>query len=148
MLTDLRDNKHLYYFRTEESGDTGIGADHPMAKKITVKDHDGTERTIMANDAFRAVHDAIAHSEGHSFGPQGEKRAWWTHRSSLPREAHLALWNETRAQNVWTNAGPHMRTKDADGNPRLNQPGDDGYLPVADRPFSDQKCVIVPKHFY
>jgi hypothetical protein len=148
MLTDLRDNKHLYYFRTEESGDTGIGAGHPMAKKLTVTESDGTERTIMANDAFRAVHDAIAHSEGHSFGPQGEKRAWWTHRSSLPREAHLALWNETRAQNVWTNAGPHMRATDADGNPRLRKPGEDGYLPVAERPFSDQKCVIVAKHFY
>lgn len=140
MVTDLRDNKHLYYFRTEASG--GLPPDHPMAKEITVTMPDGTPTKLVANDVFRAVHDSIAHSEGHQFGPHGEKCAWWTHRASLPSEARLALWNETRAQNAWTNAGPHMITTTPDGTPRTLKRGDSGWLPQTQRPYSDQKCVL------
>lgn len=104
---------------------------------------DGTRQQLVANDVFRAVHDTIAHSEGHQFGPYGEKRAWWAHRSSLPRDAHLALWCETRAQNCWTNAGPHMTTTDDTGQPRLRQHHENNWLPMTQRPYAEQKCVNV-----
>lgn len=145
MMSDLRENKRIYYFRTEASqeSDGALSPDHPMAKMITVHDGDGREHSMMTNDVFRAVHDAIAHSEGHQFGPHGERMAWHAHRSSLPREAHLALWNETRAQNTWTNAGPHMRAQNEDGSWRLLKKGDEGYLSISERPYAEQKCVRV-----
>ena len=145
MIADLRENRHLYYFRTEvsQSTDGALPPDHPMARSVTVTMPDGSTQPMLANDVFRAVHDAIAHSEGHQFGPHGEKRAWWAHRSSLPRDARLALWCETRAQNTWTNAGPHMTTTDGGGIPRLRQRGEDGWLPVSQRPYAEQKCVNV-----
>ncbi len=88
---------------------------------------------------------SLAHSEGHQFGPYGEKRAWWTHRSCLPRDARLALWCETRAQNCWTNAGPHMVTgESSSGELRLKRRGEDGWAPISDRPYAQQKCVRVP----
>ncbi|MBE7702160.1 hypothetical protein H9623_17865 [Oerskovia sp. Sa1BUA8] len=149
MLADVRDNKHLYYFRTDVSQTTegALPPDHPMARQVTVTMPDGTRRRMLANDVFRAVHDTIAHSEGHQFGPYGEKRAWWTHRSSLPRESRLALWCETRAQNTWTNAGPHMLDRDDDGTPRLKTRTDPGWLPISQRPYAAQKCVIVDRAF-
>lgn len=144
MLADLRGNKHLYYFPTEVSQNTegALPPDHPMANQITVTAPDGTHQKMVANDVFRAVHDTIAHSEGHQFGPYGEKRAWWTHRSSLPSQARLALWNETRAQNAWTNAGPHMTTTDKDNTPRVIRKDEPGWIPQADRPYAEQKCVL------
>jgi hypothetical protein len=145
MLADLRDNKHLSYFRTEVSQHTNgaLPPDHPMASMVTVTMPSGERRRMVANDVFRAVHDALAHSEGHQFGPFGEKRAWWTHRSCLPREARLALWNETRAQNCWTNAGPHMTTVDETGATRLLRHGEGGWLPLTQRPYAEQKTVRV-----
>lgn len=145
MLDDLRQNRHLFYFRTEVSQHTegALPPDHPMAKTVTVTMPDGQREPMVANDVFRAVHDAIAHSEGHQFGPYGEKRAWWTHRACLPREARLALWCETRGQNCWTNAGPHMTTSAEEGAPRLLQRGEAGWMPVSSRPYAEQKCCRV-----
>lgn len=42
------------------------------------------------------MHAAFAHSEGYVPGTYGDLWAWWTLRSSLPSEARLALWCETR----------------------------------------------------
>ena len=146
MLRDLRENKHLFYFRTDVSQHTegALPPDHPMATTVTVTLPSGERSPMVANDVFRAVHDALAHSEGHQFGPYGEKRAWWTHRSCLPRDARLALWCETRAQNCWTNAGPHMVADSPDGELRLKRRGEDGWEPVNRRPYAQQKCVRVP----
>lgn len=145
MLADLRDNKHLFYYRTEVSQHTegALPPDHPMAQIVTLTRADGTEQRLVANDVFRAVHDTMAHSEGHQFGPFGEKRAWWTHRSSLPREARLALWCETRGQVAWTNAGPHMTRTDETGRQRLLRRGEDGWIPITQRPYAEQKCINV-----
>lgn len=140
MIDDLRNNKHLYYYPTDTGGD--LSDDHPMMRTVTVTTAPGVRTRMLANDVFRAVHDCIAHSEGHQFGPYGERRAWWTHRSSLPSEARLALWNETRGQNTWTNAGPHMQTRDPEGQIRRIRPGEPGYLRQTERPYGDQKCVI------
>lgn len=145
MLADLRENKHLFYFRTEVSqhSEGALPPDHPMARSVTVTLPTGERAPMLANDVFRAVHDAIAHSEGHQFGPYGEKRAWWTHRACLPREARLALWCETRAQNCWTNAGPHMTTEGGTGQPRLIRRGEPGWMPLGERPYAQQKCCRV-----
>lgn len=142
MLKDLRDNKHLFYFRTEVSDSTegALPTGHPMARTISVPDGQGTSRTMPLNDAFRAVHDAIAHGDGLMFGPEGEKRAWWTHRTCLPKEARMALFCETRGQNTWTNAGPHMRN--GDSVLKLGQPG---WLPQPIRPYAEQKAARIPK---
>lgn len=144
MMADLRENKHLYYFRTEVSQDSdgALPPDHPMGATVTVSDGAGGTRQVVLNDAFRAVHDAIAHSEGHKFGPMGERAAWWAHRSSLPREAHGALFAETRGQNVVTNAGVHARTQDGS---RLLTKGEPGWLPLSQRPYAAQKaCWVDP----
>jgi hypothetical protein len=145
MLADLRENKHLFYFRTEVSqhSEGALPPDHPMARSVTVTLPTGERAPMLANDVFRAVHDAIAHSEGHQFGPYGEKRAWWTHRACLPREARLALWCETRAQNCWTNAGPHMTTEGEAGHPRLIRRREPGWMPLSERPYAQQKCCRV-----
>lgn len=146
MLADLRDRRHLWFYRTETSQHTdgALPLDHPMARSVTVHDTNGHVQHMVANDVFRAVHDAIAHSEGHQFGPAGERAAWWAHRSSLPRQAHLALWNETRGQNAWTNAGPHMQVTTADGSKRVLRRGEPGWLPIPARPYAQQKCVNAP----
>ena len=146
MLADLRENKRLFYFRTEVSQATpgALPPDHPMARPVAVTMPDGSRQRMVANDVFRAVHDTIAHSEGHQFGSYGERRAWWTHRSSLPSEARLALWNETRAQNAWTNAGPHMQTSAPDGGVRVKRRDDAGFVPLSERPYAQQKCVLPP----
>lgn len=162
MLADLRKRKHLYYFRTEVSQGTegALPPDHPMAATVTVhvplqryrsgprkgepKPGQETTQHLVANDVFRAVHDAIAHSNGFQFGPRGERRAWWTHRNCLPSEARVALWNETRAQNVWTNAGPHMQVRTADGVTRLATIDDPQWVPLTQRPYAEQKCVDAP----
>lgn len=147
MLKDVRENKHLFFYRTEVSDTTegALPANHPMAETVTIRHKDGTESEAPVNDVFRAVHDAFAHSDGFQFGPKGEKRAWWTHRNSLPRDAHMALWCETRAQNVWTNAGPHMQDP---AGLSLKKAGADGWLPVKDRPYAAQKAVKVAPGFY
>lgn len=146
MLADVRDRKHLYYYRTEASNETDVPQpdDHPMAPKVSVKTRDGGTKEIIVNDAFRAVHDALAHGDGQSFGPVGERNAWWAHRECLPREAHAALWNETRGQATWTNSGPHMRTEGPDGTPAVRKAGSEGWIPLAERPFPEQKSVNVP----
>lgn len=142
MLADLRENRHLFYFRTKVS-DSTVGAlpsGHPMARSVVVPDGGGGIREVPLNDVFRAVHDAIAHGDGLMFGPEGEKRAWWTHRSCLPKEARLALFCETRGQNTWTNAGPHMRDGD-----RVLRRGDPGWLSQPERPYAVQKAARIPK---
>lgn len=146
MLADVRERKHLFYYRTEASNETDVPQpdDHPMAPKVTVKKRGGGTQEIIVNDAFRAVHDALAHGDGQSFGPVGERNAWWAHRECLPREAHAALWNETRGQATWTNSGPHMRVEGPDGVPVVRKAGSEGWIPLAERPFPEQKSVNVP----
>jgi hypothetical protein len=95
----------------------------------------------VLNDVFRAVHDTIGHGvSGGSFGVAGERAAWIAHRETFPKEALPALWNETRGQAAWTNAGPHMRGVDVMGKTYLLGPKDPGFIPLKNRPFSEQKA--------
>lgn len=135
MRADLDQDRWLWYLPTAA---TPLPAGHPMNEWVLMNYRQAygvIERRLMVlNDVFRVVHDAMAHGAGHSFGPKGERAAYAEHRRTLPRSAHLALWNETTAQNLWTNYGPHMWR-------------DGQYLsdiPLRDRPFAHQRVVDAP----
>lgn len=139
MIQDLNTG-HLSVLLTGDGGD--LAADHPMMKSMLGQGYTGLDSGELGpkpvlNDVFRAVHDTLGHGvSGGSFGVKGERAAWVTHRSTFPTEALPALWNETRGQAAWTNAGPHMR--DAAGN--LLTKDDPGYLALPFRPFAEQKA--------
>jgi hypothetical protein len=118
MLADVRDNKHLYFLQTAKQGD--LGADNHLMKPSGVDN-------LPVNDVFRAVHDFFGHAkEGYQFGPRGEFNAWKAHAGMYSDEAQGALAAETLAQNSWVNFGPNA------------------HLPMAERPFGEQKNTVVP----
>lgn len=140
MLRDLRENKHLYYFKTEVGyGEKGGSTpdEHPMLRPSGIFFH-GKEAPI--NDIFRGVHDALGHGHrGWQFGPRGERNAFLSHKSTLPPESHGALATETLGQNSWTNFGPHMRNEAGD----ILKPGDPGYLHITERPYTRQRANLL-----
>ena len=103
MLKDLRDNKHLYVFSTEEGfGDTPITEkdrqENPLLKDSGFTDKNG--KKLLINDAFRFVHDIFGHGErGNSFGAKGEENAWDVQSRMYSPEARRAMTTETRGQN-------------------------------------------------
>lgn len=109
--------------------------DHPMRLSPIAFGADvetAQEGFITLNDVFRAVHDVMGHwrasrrfGEVASFGPVGEYNAWRSHWETLPAAAYLALWCETRGQNAWTNFH-----------------ADHAELPIAERPYVDQRAGI------
>lgn len=114
-------------------GGATLPFDHPMQAAPTAYGALEAEslgfRTL--NDVFRGVHDVMGHYAAHragevaSFGPIGEYNAWVAHWRTLPSEAYLALWCETRGQNAYTNFyGNHAE------------------LPIAERPYVDQRAGI------
>jgi hypothetical protein len=70
---------------------------------------DSAERApVLANDLFRAVHDAFGHGlEGAGFRARGEENAWQAHSRLFTGPALAALTSETRGQNSWLNYGPN-----------------------------------------
>jgi len=83
--------------------------------------------TREENWRFRAIHDYYAHAAyGLSFGPNGEENAWVEHAKMFSPLARAAMTTETRGQNSWVNFGPYSD------------------LPVADRPYAEQKAIILP----
>lgn len=126
MISDVKDNNHLWYFPTEEGfGSGGINSDHPLFSPVKV----GNE-TMPANDAFRVVHDYFGHAkEGSGFGAKGEENAWREHMKMFSPEAQKALTTETRGQNSWVNYGPH---------------GEANRLNPANTIYADQKAGLLP----
>ena len=144
MMKDVRDNKHLYYFPTESGFGTekNTPAENPMLEDSGVN-FNGAEN-VPVNDVFRVVHDIVGHgANGYEFGPKGEFNAYLEHSRMFSKEAKPALAAETLAQNSWVNFGPHLR--DAEGN--LAKKGEQGYVPVTERPFAEQKNIALPKEF-
>jgi hypothetical protein len=96
-----------------------------------LKTNEGTKHPFLSNeqnDAFRAVHDFIAHAGGgNQFGPVGEEGAYRIHASTLSPLAQRALATETRGQNSFVNFGPNA------------------HLPPAERPFAEQKAALWPE---
>jgi hypothetical protein len=93
----------------------------PNTTKHELLDH---ETQVM----FRAVHDFFGHSQnGNQFGAVGEENAFRDHYAMFSPEAQKAMASETRGQNSWVNFGPNS------------------HLPVKERPFADQKSIILPE---
>ena len=93
---------------------------------------DGELKPVLANDLFRAVHDAFGHGlEGAGFRAQGEENAWQAHSRLFTGSAVGAITSETRGQNSWLNFGP---------NGEANQTAK-----VEDTVFADQKTGLMPE---
>lgn len=142
MLADVRDNKHLYFFKTENAYGAGDPSNAPSGNAlleksgIRINGHD-----LLYNDLFRAVHDYFGHTaEGFEFGPRGEYNAYLAHSRMFSDEAKPALAAETLAQNAWVNFGPQLRRSDGS----LPKAGDVDFVPIAKRRFADQKNTVVP----
>lgn len=126
MQEDVVKNNHLFFLPTDK---TQMVSDHPMAQG-------------EANNKFRAVHDYMGHAaEGNSFGPKGEQAAYNAHRDTLTPDAHGALATETKGQNSWVNANPALRNLDGG----LVKKGEPGFVPLAERPFAEQKAGLLPE---
>ena len=147
MVEDLKDNKHLYVFSTEEGfGETGITPqdrrENPMLADSGYKDANG--KKLLLNDLFRFVHDAFGHGKlGNSFGPVGEENAWYVHSQMFSPDARRAMTSETRGQNSWVNFGPQLRNKDGS----LPKRGDKNYVPLSQRDFAPQKNFLFPDEY-
>ncbi len=91
-------------------------------------DHELITRNEML--MFRAVHDVFGHAQfGYAFGPRGEYNAFQEHCKLFSPLARIALASETIGQNSWVNYGPHA------------------HLPVQQRPYAEQKVVLLPPEY-
>lgn len=147
MIADVRDNKHMYIFSTEEGfGDTPITDEqrqqNALLRDSGIKDVNG--KPLLINDIFRFVHDYFGHSRlGNSFGAIGEENAWNVHARMYSPLARRAMTTETRGQNSWVNFNKNFRNPDG----TMKKKGDEGYVPPAQRPFADQKMALLPEEF-
>jgi hypothetical protein len=115
-MRDLRATKTMGVYATE----AGYGSDdasfnvetNPLLVDTGFRwsyGKDGEKnRPVLANDLFRAVHDAFGHGlEGSGFRARGEENAWQAHARLFTGTALHAMTSETRGQNSWLNFGPY-----------------------------------------
>lgn len=132
---DLVENGRLWVFPTDFGYGADTGADYfdatanPLLKRVGTI---GDKQDAVANDAFRAVHDAFGHfgSGNPFFRRQGEERAFLEHSRMYSPEARGAMTSETRGQNSWLNSGPYGL---------LNRTANTG-----DTVFAEQKIGLMP----
>lgn len=139
-MRDLRNNKQMGVFSTEAgfgSRDTELDvADNPLLEDTGIKwgygSIEGEPRKVLANDLFRAVHDAFGHGlEGAGFRARGEENAWQAHARLFTGSALGALTSETRGQNSWLNYGIHgEKNREAK---------------IEETIFADQKTGLMPE---
>jgi hypothetical protein len=105
---DLVENGRLWVFPTDFGFGSNAAFDAGTNPLLTRVGRVGDKPDAVANDAFRAVHDAFGH-----FGPgnpffraPGEERAWLEHSRMYSHDARGAMTSETRGQNSWLNFGP------------------------------------------
>lgn len=146
-LDDLRDNKHMYVFPTQDGFGTLSDADRnaPLLSEVRGfgKNAFGGE-PFLVNDAFRAVHDSLGHGPmGAGFRAGGEENAFRHHAALYSDLARPAVAAETRGQNSWVNYidRPHPETGAPIGltNRRAS---------AADTVYADQKSGIMPDDVY
>ena len=139
-MRDIRKNKQMGVFPTDfgfGSGATDADvSNNPLLAATGYKwpygGPDGPLMPVLANDLFRAVHDAFGHGlEGAGFRARGEENAWQAHIRLFTGSAKGAITTETRGQNSWLNYGPH-------GENNRN-------APVEDTVFADQKTGLMPE---
>lgn len=139
-MRELRNNKRMGVFATEAgfgSGATDLNVDdNPLLADTGITwpygSVYGKQKRVLANDLFRAVHDAFGHGlEGAGFRSQGEENAWQAHVRLFTGSARGAITSETRGQNSWLNYGPYAESnRDAT---------------VEDTVFADQKTGLMPE---
>jgi hypothetical protein len=132
----------LYVFLTRNGhGPRPDAGPHPLRGLSGVR-LGGVE--LAHNDVFRAVHDVFGHVMfGNSMGPAGEFRATFCHLAMYSDDVHPVLFAEQISQICWFFFGPHLRT--ADG--RLPVRGEPGWIPLAQRPYAEQKVFACPPEF-
>jgi hypothetical protein len=137
-MRDLRNNKKMAVYGTYDGyGQTEISLEdirrNPMLEDTGLRwvDQQGLSRAVLANDLFRAVHDAFGHGlEGAGFRARGEENAFQAHAKLFTGKALGALASETRGQNSWLNFGPF-----AEQNKNAK---------VEDTVFAEQKVGLMP----
>jgi hypothetical protein len=139
-MRDIRANQRMGVFPTAEGFGSGASdldvADNPMLEDTGIRwpfgGPDGEAKPVLANDLFRAVHDAFGHGiEGSGFRADGEENAWQAHVRLFTGDAVAAITSETRGQNSWLNFGPfgeRNRTASAE-----------------ETVFADQKTGLMPE---
>jgi ribosomal protein S18 acetylase RimI-like enzyme len=131
MHADIANNKHLWYFPTEQGyGSEGdASSDHPLLAPSKFKDKNGN--VMPHNDVFRAVHDIMGHHLGgqSSFGPKGEHQAYLTHKKTYSPLAQKALASETMGQNSYVTAGPNAAHNKANPHDTIYAEQKAGLLP-------------------
>ena len=137
-MRDIRNNKEMGVFPTTDGfGSSDIDVkDNPLMVETKFKwpvgGVDGQMKPVLANDLFRAVHDAFGHGlEGSGFRARGEENAWQAHIRLFTGSAVGAITSETRGQNSWLNFGPYGET-----NRTAN---------TEDTVFADQKTGLMPE---
>ena len=136
-MRDIRANKTMGIFPTDEgfgSSDLDV-SNNPMLMDTGIEwpsgSPNGPKKKVLANDLFRAVHDAFGHGlEGSGFRARGEENAWQAHVRLFTGSAVGAITSETRGQNSWLNYGPY-------GEQNRN-------AKVEDTIFADQKVGLMP----
>ena len=139
-LRDLRQNKEMGVFPTTDGYGEGditqaqIDA-NPLLSDTGIKwpvgGINGEMKPVLANDLFRAVHDAFGHGlEGAGFRARGEENAWQAHVRLFTGPAVGAITSETRGQNSWLNYGPNGETNRT--------------AKVEDTIFAEQKIGLMP----
>jgi hypothetical protein len=139
-MRDIRKNKSMGVFPTAEgfgSGATEVDvSDNPLKAGTGIQwpfgSLDGPLMPVVANDLFRAVHDAFGHGlEGAGFRARGEENAWQAHVKLFTGSAVGAITSETRGQNSWLNYGPYGEKNRA--------------AKVEDTTFAVQKTGLMPE---
>lgn len=139
-MRDIRANKEMGVFPTADGFGSGatdldVSANPLLADtgfRWPIGGPRGKTAPVLANDLFRAVHDAFGHGlEGSGFRAQGEENAWQAHVRLFTGSAVAAITSETRGQNSWLNYGPSGESN------RTAQ--------VEDTVFADQKTGLMPE---
>lgn len=138
-MRDMRANQQMGVFATSDGFGTSEEfnpEDNPLFADTGIKwpvgGPDGPLKPVLANDLFRAVHDAFGHGlEGAGFRAEGEENAWQAHSRLFTGSALGAITSETRGQNSWLNYGPHGETNQT--------------AKVEDTHFADQKTGLMPE---
>ena len=140
-MRDLRQNQRMAVFSSEagfgSSNENNLSVnDNPLLAETglfwSYGSPDGPAKRVLANDLFRAVHDAFGHGlEGAGFRARGEENAWQAHVRLFTGSAIGALTSETRGQNSWLNYGPHGKSNQT--------------AKVTETIFADQKTGLMPE---
>ena len=138
-MRDIRANKTMGIFPTDEGYGqdraSKMGSTNPMLMETNIEwplgSLDGPMQPVLANDLFRAVHDAFGHGlEGTGFRARGEENAWQAHVRLFTGSAVGAITSETRGQNSWLNYGPYGEQNRT--------------AKIEDTIFADQKLGLMP----